>query len=79
VFCLPAAIDKDYLICLLLQAVIGGNYGVRYQRIGLAKVLKVMDDVQDIITPPGNEDLSLGKYSYGEGPKTTGDSTICII
>ena len=78
-YCLPAARDKDDLTCLLLQAVLDGEYGVRYKRIGLAKVsTNWQQDVNDLITPRGEAHKKLGKYYYGPGGKTT-KQEICII
>jgi hypothetical protein len=78
VFCLPAAKDDRHLTCLLVQAT-DGDYGVRYRRIGLTTIQTIYPDVADITTPPGNNEIALGRYYWGPDGKKTGESTICII
>jgi hypothetical protein len=75
VYCVPAVRDNEYLTCLLLQAVLDGDYGVRYRRIGLAKIdMMFKDDITDIITSPGKADTDLGRYYYSPDGTSADDS-----
>jgi len=82
VFVLPALLDDKRLICLIVQMT-GGDYGVRYKRVGLTKIQRIfgehVDEIMDIVTPPGNNEVELGKYYWGPQGKMSGESTICII
>lgn len=79
VYCLPTLQDKERLWCLLLQAT-DGDFGIRYRRIGIAKVQNVHDtDVKIIKEPPGDNSNPLGEYYWGSEGRFRNESTICII
>lgn len=80
VFVIPALRKAGALICLLVQLDATGDYGARYRRIGLTKILDVhMEAIKDILTPPGSQIRSDAKYYWGGEDQPTGESTICII
>lgn len=80
VFAIPALRKSGALICLLVQLETTGDYGARYRRIGLTKILDVhMEAIKDILTPPGSQIKSDAKYYWGGEDQPTGESTICII
>ena len=67
VYCIPALEDSDNLTCLLVQSTDSGDYGVRYKRVGLAKVSKLygdMTDILDLTIAPGQNEIKEGQYYY---------------
>ncbi|KIW49680.1 hypothetical protein PV05_11334 [Exophiala xenobiotica] len=79
VFCLPALQDERHLWCLLLQAT-DGDHGIRYQRVGITKILNIWEDeVNEIKEPPGDNQNPLGEYYWGSEGRVRNESTICII
>lgn len=80
VYCMPVRKDDQHLYCLLVQAK-GGDYGMRYQRIGMTRVSELTPMMlHDLTTPPGKNDTELGEY-YHSSTWKKGDekSTICIV
>ena len=79
IFVLPALLDRTRLTCLILQMT-DGDYGVRYRRVGLTKILRLYDDqVSAILRRPGHHDVECRTYAWGPQTKMFGGSTICII
>ena len=79
VYCVPAARRSEEIICLLLQSTPDGDYGIRYKRIGLAKVSTMFGEDADILKSPGSGDTTLGSYYRGPVEQKDGETTICII
>lgn len=80
VFAIPALRKSGSLICLLVQLETTGDYGPRYRRVGLTKILDLhMEAIKDILTPPGNRIKSDAKYYSGGEDQPTGENTMCII
>lgn len=79
VYCMPVLREDRYLTCLLLQAQ-DGEYGMRYQRVGLTKVPSFREDLMhNLTTPPGRNEIETGEYYDGSDRKLGGESTICIV
>lgn len=79
VFVIPALQTSQSLICLMVQ-VTGGDYGIRYKRVGLTIISAVHEqEVKDILTPPTKNDIHKGRYYWGPEGRKSGESVICII
>lgn len=79
IYVMPVQRDVHHLKCLVLQAQ-DGEYGMRYQRVGMARVSVITDDlIKGLTTPPGQNVEGFGEYYWGEGRRLGGESTICIV
>ncbi|OAL26691.1 hypothetical protein AYO22_04044 [Fonsecaea multimorphosa] len=79
VYCLPVLKEDRYLTCLLVRAT-DGEYGMRYERVGLTKVSSLTPDLlHNLTTAPGHNKSTSGRYYWSPESRMKGESTICIV